>query len=59
MGSSKAQQGRIGAKIGQKALKLDSELAFIGDAGNEAGRPSDRYGVEWSNRWRVSLSDQF
>ncbi len=35
------------------ALKLDSELVFIGDAGNtEAGRPSDRYGVEWSNRWR-------
>ncbi len=35
------------------ALKLDSELVFIGDAGNtEAGRPSERYGVEWSNRWR-------
>ncbi len=35
------------------ALKLDSELVFVGDAGNtEAGRPSRRYGVEWSNRWR-------
>jgi len=35
------------------ALKLDSELAFVGDAGTtEAGRPSRRYGVEWSNRWR-------
>ncbi len=34
-------------------LKIDSELAFVGDAGTtEAGRPSERYGVEWSNRWR-------
>ena len=31
-------------------LHLDSELVFIGDAGNtEAGRPSHRYGVEWAN----------
>jgi outer membrane receptor protein involved in Fe transport len=31
-------------------LSLDSELIFIGDAGNtEAGRPSRRYGVEWAN----------
>jgi outer membrane receptor protein involved in Fe transport len=31
-------------------LSLDSELIFIGDAGNtEAGRPSHRYGVEWTN----------
>jgi hypothetical protein len=34
-------------------LSLDSELAFIGDAGTtEAGRPSRRYGVEWNTRWR-------
>ncbi|MBE0546098.1 MAG: TonB-dependent receptor [Rubrivivax sp.] len=34
-------------------LKLDSELVFVGDGGNiEAGRPSQRYGVEWSSRWR-------
>ncbi len=34
-------------------LKLDSELVFVGDAGTtEAGRPSQRYGVEWNNRWR-------
>jgi outer membrane receptor protein involved in Fe transport len=34
-------------------LKLDSELAFVGDAGTtEAGRPSNRYGVEWNTRWR-------
>jgi len=31
-------------------LDLDSELVFVGDAGNtEAGAPSRRYGVEWSN----------
>jgi hypothetical protein len=30
-------------------LDLDSELLFVGDAGTtEAGRPSRRYGVEWS-----------
>ena len=34
-------------------LTLASELAFVGDAGTtEAGRPSRRYGIEWSNRWR-------
>ena len=34
-------------------LTLDSELAFVGDAGTtEAGRPSRRYGVEWNSRWR-------
>jgi hypothetical protein len=36
------------------ALELDSELAFVGDAGTtEAGRPSQRYGVEWSTRWQA------
>ena len=34
-------------------LKFDSELVFVGDAGTtEAGRPSKRYGVEWSNRYQ-------
>ena len=34
-------------------LELDSELVFVGDAGaTEAGRPSQRYGAEWSTRWR-------
>lgn len=34
-------------------LELDSELLFIGDAGNtEATRPSQRYGVEFANHWR-------
>jgi outer membrane receptor protein involved in Fe transport len=33
-------------------LDFDSELVFAGDAGTtEAGRPSRRYGVEWSNRY--------
>jgi hypothetical protein len=34
-------------------LGLDSELLFVGDAGTtEAGRPSRRYGIEWTNYWR-------
>ena len=34
-------------------LQMASELVFVGDGGTtEAGRPSKRYGVEWSNRWR-------
>ncbi len=33
-------------------LTLGSELVFVGDAGTtEAGRPSRRYGLEWSTRW--------
>jgi hypothetical protein len=36
-------------------LKLDSELLFVGDAGNtEASRPSRRWGVEFNNIWRVT-----
>jgi hypothetical protein len=35
-------------------LGLDSELLFVGDAGTtEAGRPSRRMGLEWTNYWRV------
>lgn len=34
-------------------LELDSELLFVGDAGNtEASRPSRRYGIEWTNFYR-------
>lgn len=34
-------------------LGLDSELLFVGDAGTtEAGRPSRRSGIEWTNYWR-------
>ncbi len=35
-------------------LDIASELVFVGDAGTtEASRPSRRYGVEWSNYYRV------
>lgn len=34
-------------------LNIDSEILFIGDAGNtEAGRPSKRVGLEWTNHYR-------
>jgi len=34
-------------------LDVDSELLFIGDAGNtEASRPSRRQGIEWITNWR-------
>lgn len=34
-------------------LELDSELVFVGDAGGtEAGRPSRRLGIEWTNAYR-------
>ncbi len=36
-------------------LDIDSELIFIGDAGTtEASRPSRRYGIEWSNYYRIA-----
>jgi outer membrane cobalamin receptor len=36
-------------------LGLDSELLFVGDAGTtEAGRPSRRIGLEWTNYARVT-----
>jgi hypothetical protein len=36
-------------------LDLDSELLFVGDAGTtEPGRPSRRYGIEWTNYARVT-----
>jgi hypothetical protein len=35
-------------------LGLDSELVFVGDAGTtEAGHPSRRVGLEWTNYWRL------
>jgi hypothetical protein len=36
-------------------LGLDSELLFVGDAGTtEAGRPSRRVGIEWTNYARLT-----
>ena len=35
-------------------LTLGSEIVFVGDAGTtEAGRPSRRVGVEWTNHWKL------
>ena len=35
-------------------LDFDSELTYVGDAGTtEAGDPSRRYGIEFSNYWRA------
>jgi outer membrane cobalamin receptor len=34
---------------------MDSELLFVGDAGTtEPSRPSERYGVEWTNHYRAN-----
>ncbi len=39
--------------LGLWYLESDSELVYVGDAGNiEAGDASRRYGIEWSNYWR-------
>jgi hypothetical protein len=36
-------------------LGIESELLFVGDAGTtEAGRPSRRFGIEWTNYARVN-----
>lgn len=36
-------------------LGIDSELLFVGDAGTtEAGRPSRRFGIEWTNYARLN-----
>lgn len=36
-------------------LRFDAELVYVGDAGTtQAGRPSQRQGVEWSNHWTPS-----
>ncbi len=41
---------RLQTSLAIWTLSLDSELIFIGDAGTtEAGRPSHRYGIEWTN----------
>ena len=35
-------------------LDSDSEIVFVGDAGTtEPSRPSRRFGVEWTNDWRL------
>jgi hypothetical protein len=54
---------RLQTTVALWRLDLDSELVFIGDAGTtEAGRPSRRYGLEWSayyapNSWLTLDAD--
>jgi hypothetical protein len=46
---------RLQTTVAAWRLGLDSELLFVGDAGTtEASRPSLRYGVEWTNYFRLS-----
>ncbi len=45
----------INSSIALWYLSLDSELLFVGDAGNtEASRPSERWGVEINNFWTIN-----
>jgi outer membrane receptor protein involved in Fe transport len=40
-------------------LDFDSELVYIGDAGNtEASRASKRYGAEWHNHWVLGANNK-
>ncbi len=48
-------QGGYHATLTGFWLELDSELLFVGDGGTtEAGRPSRRIGIEWTNFWQLS-----
>jgi outer membrane receptor protein involved in Fe transport len=43
----------LASRLALFVLTLGSEILFVGDAGTtEAGRPSRRIGVEWTNHWR-------
>ena len=51
----RASRGRHQSTLSLFWLELDSELLFVGDAGaTEAGRPSRRLGVEWTNYWQLA-----
>ncbi len=46
--------GRLNSSLALWYLELDSELLFVGDAGNtEASRASRRWGVEFNNFWQL------
>jgi hypothetical protein len=46
---------RVQTTVALWRLDLDSELLFVGDAGTtEASRPSERYGIEWTNYARIA-----
>lgn len=52
--SSSAIRGLV-STVSLFVLDMDSELVFVGDAGGtEAGRPSRRSGLEWTNHWHLS-----
>ncbi|GGC32283.1 TonB-dependent receptor [Siccirubricoccus deserti] len=43
----------LDSRLAVFVLTLGSEILFVGDAGTtEAGRPSRRIGIEWTNHWR-------
>ncbi|RYG63792.1 TonB-dependent receptor, partial [bacterium] len=45
-------KGKLQSTLALYALKFNSELLFVGDAGTtEASRPSRRFGVEFTNYW--------
>jgi hypothetical protein len=53
VGARFAWNDKLNSSIGIWWLELDSELLFVGDAGNtEATRPSERYGLEIANFYR-------
>lgn len=46
---------RVQSTVSVWRLNLDSELLFVGDAGTtDASRPSQRYGLEWTNYIRLA-----
>jgi hypothetical protein len=50
VGLRSARVAGLQTTISSFLLDIESELLFIGDAGNtEASRPSRRYGIEWTN----------
>lgn len=47
-----APSERFSTSVSLWVLRMDSELVFVGDAGTtEAGRPSDRMGLEFIGHW--------
>jgi hypothetical protein len=55
LGLRTVRVNRLQSTVALWYLGLDSELLFVGDAGTtEAGRPSRRVGLEWTNYARLS-----
>lgn len=48
-------EGKLNTSVAVWSLDLDSELLYVGDAGNtEASRPSARQGVDWTTFFALS-----